>query len=104
MRRILIERARGRKRVRHGGGLQRIDLDKIDVAMGADDEVLLRINEAVEKLEGESPEHAQLVKLRYFAGLSIAEAAQAQGISAATAKRRWVYARAWLFSELKSKE
>jgi RNA polymerase sigma factor (TIGR02999 family) len=101
MRRILIERARGRKRVRHGGGLQRIDLDKIDVAMGEDDEVLLRINEAVEKLTTESPEHADLVKLRYFAGLSIAEVARSHDISEATAKRRWAYARAWLYAELK---
>ena len=101
MRRILIDRARKRKRERHGHGLQRLNLDEVDVAITADDETLLCVNEALEKLAIEAPEHAQLVKLRYFAGLSISEAAEALGISDTTAKRRWSYARAWLFAELK---
>ena len=101
MRRILIERARSRNRVRHGKGLQRVDFDKIDVALDTDDELLLQMDEALAKLAAESPETSELVKLRYFAGLSVAEAALALGISPATAKRRWVYARSWLFAELK---
>jgi len=101
MRRILIDRARKRKRERHGHGLQRLNLDDVDVAATADDETLLRVNEALDKFAAESPEKAELVKLRFFAGVSIREAAQALGISEATAKRHWAYARAWLLSELK---
>ncbi|HEY0551335.1 MAG TPA: ECF-type sigma factor [Verrucomicrobiae bacterium] len=101
MRRILIDRARKRKRERHGHGLQRLNLEDVDVAATADDDTLLRVNEALEKLAAEAPEKAGLVKLRYFAGLSIPEAAEVLGISEATAKRHWAYARAWLLSELK---
>lgn len=104
MRRILIERARSRDRVRHGKGLQRVDLDQVDVALDTDSEVLLQMDEALAKLAAESAQSAELVKLRYFAGLSIAEAAEALGISLATAKRRWAYARAWLFAELNRPE
>ncbi|MEO8426023.1 MAG: sigma-70 family RNA polymerase sigma factor [Verrucomicrobiota bacterium] len=101
MRRILIDRARVRKRERHGHGLQRIDLSQVDVAATTDDDTLLLVNEALERLATESPEKAELVKLRYFAGLSIDDAARALGISPATAKRHWTFARAWLFAELK---
>jgi RNA polymerase sigma factor (TIGR02999 family) len=101
MRRILIDRARKRKRERHGHGLQRLNLDDVDVAATADDDTLLCVNEALEKFAEETPDKAELVKLRYFAGLSIPEAAHALGISDATAKRHWAYARAWLLSELK---
>ena len=101
MRRILIDRARKRNRERHGRGLQRIDLDQVDVAVTADDDTLLRVSEALDRLAGEAPEKAELVKLRYFAGLSIPDAAEALGISPATAKRHWSFARAWLFAELK---
>jgi RNA polymerase sigma factor (TIGR02999 family) len=100
MRRILIDRARRRKRERHGHGLRRIDLSQVDVAMTTDDETLLLVSEALDRLEEEAPDKAQLVKLRYFAGLSIPEAAQALNISPATAKRHWVFARAWLFAEM----
>lgn len=100
MRRILIDRARKRKRLRHGEGLQRVDLNSIDIAATADDGTLLHVNEALNRLSAESPEKAELVMLRYFAGLSIPEAAEALGISEATAKRHWSYARAWLFAEL----
>jgi RNA polymerase sigma factor (TIGR02999 family) len=102
MRRILIERARRRHRVRHGYGLMRIDLDQVDVAITTNDDLLLRINEALEKLEAEAPEKAQLVKLRFFAGLTVLEAAEVLGIAPATAKRYWTFARAWLFSELQT--
>jgi RNA polymerase sigma factor (TIGR02999 family) len=100
MRRILIDRARMRKRARHGHGLERVDLDQVDVATTADDETLLRINEALDKLASEAPEKAELIKLRYFAGLSIEDAASALDISPTTAKRHWAFARAWLFTEL----
>jgi RNA polymerase sigma factor (TIGR02999 family) len=100
MRRILIDRARKRSRDRHGAGLQRVNLDSVDFAATSEDETLLALDDAVEKLAIESPEKAELVKLRYFTGLSIAEAARALDISDATAKRHWAYARAWLYCEL----
>ena len=101
MRRILIDRARMRKRERHGHGLQRVDLDQVDVAATTDDDTLLQINEALDKLQIEAPDKVELIKLRYFAGLSIEDAASALGISPATAKRHWTFARAWLFVELR---
>ena len=101
MRRILIDRARKRNRTRHGAGLERVDLQSIEIAETATDAQLLVINEVVERFAKESPERAELVKLRYFVGLSIPDAAEALGISESTAKRQWTYARAWLFLELK---
>ena len=103
MRRILIDRARSKARVRHGEGQKALNLDDVDVANPeTDGETLLAINEALEKFALEDPPKARLVELRYFAGLSIPEAARALGIAEATAKRHWVYARAWLYAELKS--
>ncbi len=102
MRRILIDRARKRNRTRHGAGLERVDLQSIEIAETATDAQLLAINEVVERFAEESPERAELVKLRYFVGLSIPDAAEALGISESTAKRQWTYARAWLFRELKA--
>ena len=100
MRRILIDRARKRSRERHGGGMQRINLDSVDLAATTDDDTLLRLDEALAKLGTEEPAKAELVKLRYFSGLNIPDAARALGISEATAKRHWAYARAWLYCEL----
>lgn len=100
MRRILIDRARKRHRERHGHGLVRVDINQLDVALTTDDDLLLRVNEALEKLEAEAPERARLVKLRFFTGLSISEAADALGIAPATANRYWAFARAWLLAEL----
>ena len=100
MRRILIDRARRRKRERHGHGLQRIDLDRVDVAITSDDDTLLLVSEALDKLAVEAPDKVELVNLRFFAGLSIPDAARALGISEATAKRHWAFASAWLFAEL----
>ena len=100
MRRILIDRARKRTRERHGAGLRRVNLDSVDVVANTDDETLLRLDDALEKFALESPDKAALIKLRYFAGLGLAEAAATQGISLATAKRHWAYARAWLLCEL----
>lgn len=101
MRRILIDRARRRQRERHGHGLQRVNFDQVDVAITTDDELLVRVDEALERLAGEVPEKAAVVKLRFFVGLSIPAAAEALGISVTTANRHWNYARAWLFAELK---
>ncbi|MFO1514853.1 MAG: sigma-70 family RNA polymerase sigma factor [Verrucomicrobiota bacterium] len=102
MRRILIDRARKRKRTRHGHGLERIDLQQVEIAESSTDEQLLAVDEALQRLAAESPERAELVKLRYYVGLSIPEAAEALGISESTAKRQWNYVRLWLFKELQS--
>ncbi len=101
MRRILVENARRKKRIRHGGGLQRIDIEHVDIATETDGDLLLAVNEALLKLEEEDPESASLIKLRFFIGLPNIEAAKILGIPERTAKRRWAYARAWLFEELR---
>jgi RNA polymerase sigma factor (TIGR02999 family) len=101
MRRILIENARRKKAMRHGGGQQRLDVEQIEIAAPAQDEDLLAINEALDKLAAMDKAKAELVKLRFFVGLNIEEAAAVLRISEATAKRWWVYARAWLFSEVR---
>src|SRR5882672_4276649 len=99
MRRILIENARRKRALRHGGGQQRLDIQDVEIAAGTKDEELLAVNDALEKFAALDQQKAELVKLRYFAGLTIEEAAQLLGISAATAKRWWAYARAWLYQE-----
>lgn len=104
MRHILIDRARKKNRVRHGKGLQRVNLENVDLASVTEDETLLRVDEALTKFAAEDPVKAQLIKLRYFVGLSIPEAAEAMGMSESTAKRAWAYARAWLYEELKRGE
>jgi RNA polymerase sigma factor (TIGR02999 family) len=100
IRRILVEAARKKRRIRHGGGRQRIDLDGVASLAEAPGEELLGLDEVLIKFATLEPEKAELVKLRYFAGLSIDEAADLLGISRTTAKRHWVYARAWLLAEL----
>ncbi|MFO0905540.1 MAG: sigma-70 family RNA polymerase sigma factor [Pirellulales bacterium] len=103
MRRILIEQARAKKTAKRGAGLQRVELDDRwpEIAPPeASAEDLLSLDEALGEFERISPAQAKLVKLRYFAGLSLEEAALATGVSVATAKRRWVYARSWLFGKL----
>jgi RNA polymerase sigma factor (TIGR02999 family) len=101
MRRILVERARKKARVRHGGQLERVDLDHVTVAARDNDDTILAVHEALEKLAGQSPQKAEVVKLRYFAGLEHAEIAEALGVSEPTARRHWAYARSWLYAELK---
>jgi RNA polymerase sigma factor (TIGR02999 family) len=100
MRRILVDAARRKRRPKPGGERQRVEFDK--VVFLADDRAreLLDLHEALEKLETESPEKARLVKLRYFAGLSQQQAAEAIGVSRATADRYWAYAKAFLRCEL----
>ncbi len=101
MRRILIDRARHRLAVRHGGGQQRVEFDDLAVASpAASDDRLLDVNEALDQFAALEPQKAELVKLRYFIGLTIEESAHALGISEATAKRWWTYARTWLYQRM----
>jgi RNA polymerase sigma factor (TIGR02999 family) len=100
MRRILVDNARRKRAERHGGRLERHDLDAIEVAAPARSVDLLALDEALTRLEAEDPVKARLVKLRYFAGLSEEDAASALGISRTTAQRHWRYAKAWLLKEL----
>lgn len=100
MRRILIDRARNRKRLKRDGERQRIDLDQIQMALDTPSEELIALDEALEKLASEYPECAQLVKLRFFAGLSLGNAAAALGVPRRTADRQWAFARAWLHCQL----
>ena len=101
MRRILIERARRRHAVRHGGEYERVQLQDEMLASPDDDEQLLALNEALEKLELKYPIQAQVVKLRYFAGMSNEEIAELIGVSISTVKNYWVFAKAWLFREIR---
>lgn len=100
MRRILVEGARRKNAVKHGGGRQRLDPDTIAVSGPEQDDDLVAIDAALDRLATVDPVKAELVKLRYFAGLTIEQAANALGISAATAKRYWAYSRAWLFQQV----
>ena len=102
MRSILVDRARRRKALRHGGGQQRVELDDVvvDGASVSDDQILA-VHEVLEKFAAEHPEKAELVKLRYFVGLSVKEAADLLGVSEPTVHRWWAYARAWLGREIK---
>ena len=100
MRRILIARARSKNRQRRGSGAVHLDVDELEIASPAPDEQLLALNEALDRFVLLEPQQAELVKLRYFVGLKIPEAAEVLGISEATAKRWWAYARAWLFNEI----
>jgi RNA polymerase sigma factor (TIGR02999 family) len=100
MRRILVESARRKKAEKHGGGLHRHDAAEIPVAAPEPAEDLVALDEALDRLAELDPQKAELVKLRYFAGLTIEEAAEALGVSPATAKRSWAYSRVWLFQRV----
>jgi RNA polymerase sigma factor (TIGR02999 family) len=100
MRRILVESARRKRRVRHGGGRRPLSLDQLDLAAEESSQLVLDLDEALDRLAGEEPTVAELVKLRYFAGLTIEQAAEALGISLRTANRHWAYAKAWLFQQI----
>ena len=102
MRRILTDNARRKLRVRHGGGQRRVNLENATTAAESEADHILDVNEALEKLAQLDPQRAELVKLRYFVGLSFAEAAEVLGISEPTAKRYWSFARAWLYEEIRS--
>jgi len=101
MRRILIESARRKKSLKHGGGHQKVDLDDAPIAPDGDVGDIVALDQALAKLAVEDPVKADLVKLRYFAGLSIDQAAEVLGISRATAVRHWSFAKAWLFNSIK---
>ncbi len=100
MRRILVDRARNKRRVKRGGDIRRVDFSKIEIAIDAPAEDILAIDEVLERLSQQFPDCAELVKLRFFAGLSLAEAARSLGLASRTADRNWAFARAWLFREL----
>lgn len=101
MRRILINRARDKNRLKRGGNLRQIDLEEIDLALDTPDEQLLALDEALEVLTHEDPTGAELAKLRFFAGLNLRQAAESLGVPRRTADRHWAYARAWLYDRLK---
>lgn len=101
MRRILVENARRKKREKHGGGLKRLDITKLDMALSTNDETILLVDEALEKLNQIDEMGAKLIKLRFFAGLPNVQAAKILGIPERTAKRTWAYGRAWLHEEIK---
>ena len=100
MRRILIDRARRKSALRHGGGQARVDIEQIDLASPDADEQLLAVNEALDKLAAQDPIEAELVKLRYFVGLTIEEISGLLNISPRTARNYWVHARTWLYHEI----
>jgi len=100
MRRILIEKARRRSTLRRGGQLERVELDEAELAVDMPDEQLLALHEALERLAQRDRAKAELVKLKFFAGLTLEEAAKILGMSTPTAKRYWAYARAWLYREI----
>jgi len=102
MRRILIERARRKGREKHGGGARRVELDDEQWVTTVTPDQLLQVDESIEKLSAEDPVAAEVVKLRYFAGMTVAEAADALGIHRATANRHWAYARAWVRAEMRA--
>lgn len=104
MRRILTDKARRKLRLRHGGGQQRAELDDCAEAADSPDEHVLAVDEALEKLARLDPQRAEIVKLRYFVGLSFEEAAQVLGVSEPTARRYWSFARAWLHEEIRARK
>jgi len=104
MRRILVESARRKRRRKHGGDCQRVPLDDIAAPAGAPSDDVLALDEALDRLAEEDPVKARLVELRFFAGLSVEDAARCLGISRATADRYWAYARAWLYERVQGAE
>jgi RNA polymerase sigma factor (TIGR02999 family) len=102
MRHILVDAARRKQRAKHGGNQQRVDVDEIDIAAGVDDEKLLLVHEALEKLAVEDPLRAEVVKLHYFVGLTHAETAEVMQLSEKTVRRHWTFARVWLYQVIEA--
>jgi RNA polymerase sigma factor (TIGR02999 family) len=100
MRRILVDNARRKRAERHGGTLEKVAMPEIACAVAGNEDQVLAVHEALEKFAAQDKQKAELVKLRYFVGMTIEEAAEALGISTGTAKRHWAYARAWLAQEI----
>jgi RNA polymerase sigma factor (TIGR02999 family) len=104
IRRVLLDHARAKGRVKRGGGQKPVALTSIGELAAADGEEILRFDDALQRLEEESSEAAAVVRLRFFSGLSVDQTAAALGLSSATVDRRWAFARAWLYSELNPEE
>jgi RNA polymerase sigma factor (TIGR02999 family) len=104
MRRILVDNARRKRAQRHGGGRERVEMPEIACAAAQNDDQLLAVHEALKKFAAQDKQKAELVKLRYFVGMTIEEASEVLGISVPTAKRHWAYARAWLAQEISSQQ
>jgi RNA polymerase sigma factor (TIGR02999 family) len=104
MRRILVNRVRDRRRLKRGGGWRRLRLEQLDLSLAEPPDELLDLSEALDKLAQEDPACAELVKLRFFAGLTLDEAAQALGVVRRTADRYWAFARSWLYAALRKGE
>jgi RNA polymerase sigma factor (TIGR02999 family) len=104
MRRVLIDRARSKQAARHGGGWERVGLEMIDAPARADEDTVLRVNDCLEALAREDTKAAEMVKLRFFTGLSAEEAAVALGVTDRTGRRYWRFARAWLYERLGGQE
>jgi RNA polymerase sigma factor (TIGR02999 family) len=102
MRRILIDNARRKRALRHGGGQARVDIQDIEIAAASREDELLAVHEALEKLAAEDTGLAELVKLRFFAGFTNKEAAELLGVSEPTVERRWAFAKAWLYRKIQS--
>ncbi|MFN0128681.1 MAG: ECF-type sigma factor [Verrucomicrobiales bacterium] len=102
MRHLLIDRARRKLSARHGGGLERVDAGVVEIAAPAEDERLLQIHEALDELAALAPEKAEVVKLRFFAGLEETEIAELLGLSVRTVERYWAWAKAWLFTRIQA--
>lgn len=100
MRRILVDQARRRRAIKHGGQMERVNLNSLELPAAANDESVLALNAALEQLAMLDAQKAELVSLRFFGGLTLDEASQVLGISTATAKRHWTYARAWLYRQI----
>ena len=101
MRRILVDKARQRQRLRHGGGQERVEFDEVQLAAPETDETLLRISEALDALAREDPVEAEVVKLRFFVGLGNEEAAAVLGVSEKTVRRYWTHAKVWLYERMR---
>jgi RNA polymerase sigma factor (TIGR02999 family) len=102
MRRVLIDHALAKATGKRGGGWKRLDLENVEIATDADDDTLLFVNESLEMLAKEEPKAAEIVKLRFFAGLTLEEVGQILGFTERTAKRHWAFARAWLYDAMKT--
>jgi RNA polymerase sigma factor (TIGR02999 family) len=100
MRRILIEHARRKSRLKHGGGQKRLSIEDLDVAEALPDEKILLVDEALERLKAEDPEAAQVVVLKFFGGLTNEEIVAITGTSDRTVRRQWIYAKTWLFNSI----
>ncbi len=102
MRRILIENARRKSRLKRGGGLARLDIDSLDLAAATPDDKVLLIDEALEKLQAEDPDRARIVVMKFFGGLTNQEVAESLGVTERTVERQWAYAKAWMFQCIRS--